>query len=65
MDEPTILRCNEHALIAALWRLLWNLVRDVSSPVLDDRERDGDEQAQDDDLLDAWLDEDGIDATGL
>ena len=52
-------------MIATLWRLLWNLVRDLAAPVLGERERDEDESAQDDDLLDAWLDDDGMDASGL
>jgi hypothetical protein len=48
--------------IATLWRLLWNLVRDLGAPVLGEPEE---ELAQDDDLLDAQLDDDGMDASGL
>lgn len=51
--------------IAALWHLLRNLIRDLGAPALDNRQRDENEQARDDDLLDAWSDEDGMDATGL
>lgn len=48
----------------AAWRLLWALVRDLVSAFRALQE-DADVQAQDDDLLDAWLDDDGMDATGL
>lgn len=47
---------------AAIWRLFRNLVRDL---VDDTRQSAHDEQAHDDDLLDAARDEDGMDATGL
>ena len=51
-------------MLAALLRLLSNLLKDL--PFLF-RTQAGvsDEQALDDDLLDAWLDDDGTDATGL
>jgi hypothetical protein len=51
-------------LIAALWKLFRNLVRDLAPDVSEGPTR-SDEQAQDDDVLDAALDEDGMDATGL
>jgi hypothetical protein len=48
--------------IAALWRLLVKLIRDlVPSSARDEHDR----AAQDDDVLDAWQDDDGMDATGL
>lgn len=59
-------RCNgATSMLTAVWRLLWNLVRDLALPFRGPRETVTDEQAQDDDLLDAWLDDDGTDATGL
>ena len=51
-------------LVAALWRLFRDLVRDLAPGASEDGES-GDEQAQADDILDAILDEDGMDATGL
>jgi hypothetical protein len=59
------LRSNEAVrLIAALWRLLRDLVRDLATSA-SGRGESGDEQARADDILDATLDEDGMDATGL
>jgi hypothetical protein len=52
-------------LIATLWQLLRDLVRDLSSGVSANQTDTDDEQAQVDDVLDAELDEDGMDATGL
>jgi hypothetical protein len=51
-------------LLAAILRLFWYLVRDLAAGD-DTRQSADDEQAQDDDLLDAARDEDGMDATGL
>lgn len=51
-------------LIAAIWQLVRNLVRDLAPGVFDGR-TGSDKQAQDDDVLDAAIDEDGMDATGL
>jgi hypothetical protein len=51
-------------LLAAVWRVFWNLVRDLASGDATG-ERAHDEQAQGDDLLDAARDEDGMDATGV
>lgn len=52
-------------MLAALWRHLSNLLRDLASPFRRSRDSVADEQAHDDDLLDGWLDEDGTDTTGL
>jgi hypothetical protein len=51
-------------LIAAIWRLFRDLVRDLA-PGASEAGATSDEQAQEDDVLDAALDEDGMDATGL
>lgn len=50
--------------MAALRRLFWKLVRDLAA-LPGERVRGDAELAQYDDLLDAWLDDDGMDATGL
>jgi hypothetical protein len=59
-------------MLAAIWRLVSNLVIDVASLMthLAPSEHrahasDNEEPAQQDDLLDAMLDDDEIDATGL
>lgn len=51
-------------LTVALWTRFRDLVRDLA-PGASDQSASGNEQAQADDLLDAALDEDGMDATGL
>jgi hypothetical protein len=53
------------AMLAAAWRYLRDLVNDLAFSSRHGRNSVRDEQAQDDDLLDAWLDDDGTDATGL
>lgn len=50
-------------MLGVLWRLLANLIRDLAGSPLESEDASAD--AQDDDLLDALLDEDEMDATGL
>jgi hypothetical protein len=51
-------------LVATLWRLFRNLVRDLAPGASADGES-GNERAEADDIVDATFDEDGMDATGL
>lgn len=51
-------------MLTAVRRYL-GFLNDLAFPPRHARNTAGDEQAQDDDLLDAWLDDDGTDATGL
>jgi hypothetical protein len=43
----------------------WRLVRDLTRGTSRRHEGDPNELARYDDVLDAWLDDDGMDATGL
>ena len=52
-------------MLPVVWRYLRDLVNDLAFSPRHSRDSAGDEQARDDDLLDAWLDDDGTDATGL
>ena len=59
------LRSNDAVrLIADIWRLFRDLVRDLA-PGASEARATSDEQAQDDGVLDAALDDDGMDASGL
>jgi hypothetical protein len=65
VDRGRALRSNNAVrLIAAIWRLFRDLVRDLA-PGASEARATSDEQAQEDDILDAAFDEDGMDATGL
>jgi hypothetical protein len=53
---------------ALVWRTVlvaWKLVRDLTGGARRRHEGEPNELARYDDVLDTWLDEDGMDATGL